>query len=312
MRRRCYVENHPAKDAFWNGEKMNKPESINQEGLHPVTFNPNDGCNVSDEIILAQVAANIRRQLPQVYGHQTNNDTVALVCGGPSLKTTEKELVELQWAGAKVVAVNGAYQWCIDHNIRPSAMVMLDARQFNARFVKTPIAGCRYLLAAQCHADAFEYCKDRDVMIWHCCSAGQPEADLLSEYYFKRLNPITLGTTVAIRAIQLMRLLGFRSFDIFGLDSCWMDQEHHSYVQSENDKDKRFVTWLRPEGREDLWCHFTCAPWHMRQAHDFQNLVGEQGNNFRLNVRGNGLIAAILRISAELGSTPITVVPEEE
>ena len=148
-------------------------------------------------------------------------------------------------------------------------------------------------------------------MIWHCCSAGQPEADLLSEYYFKRFNPITLGTTVAIRSIQLMRLLGFKSFDIYGLDSCWLDEEHHSYDQPENDKDKRFITWLRPEGREDLWCHFTCAPWMMRQAHDFQNLVGEKGNEFRLNVRGNGLIAAILRISAELGSTPITVVPED-
>ena len=280
--------------------------------LYPVTFNPNDGCNVSDEKILEQVAFNIRRQLPQVYGHQPNNETVALVCGGPSLKSTEKELVELYWAGAKVVAVNGAYQWCIDHNIKPSVMVMLDARKFNARFVETAVAGCRYLLAAQCHPDAFEFCKDREVMTWHCCSAGQPEVDLLSEYYFKRLNPITLGTTVAIRTIQLMRLLGFRSFDIFGLDSCWLGDDHHSYSQPENDKDKRFITWLRPAGREDLWCHFTCAPWMMRQCHDFQNLVAEQGDNCRLNVRGNGLIAAVLRISAELGSTPITVVPEED
>jgi hypothetical protein len=43
---------------------------------------------------------------------------------------------------------------------------------------------------------------------------------------------------------------------------------------------------------------------------DFQDLVGKQGDNFRLHVHGNGLIAAILKISAELGSTPITILPE--
>jgi hypothetical protein len=278
--------------------------------LHPVTFNPDDGCNESDQVILDQVAFNIRRQLPQLYPHQPNKDRLALVCGGPSLAKTEKELVELVWSGVKVVAVNGAYQWCIDRNIKPSAMVMLDARAFNARFVKTAVEGCKYLLAAQCHPDAFDICQDRDVTIWHCCSAGQAEVDLLTAYYFKRCNPLTLGTTVAIRAIQVMRLLGFQSFDIFGLDSCWMDDAHHSYEQSENDHDRRLITWLRPEGREDLWCSFTCAPWMMRQAADFQKLIGEQGNNFRLNVHGDGLIAAILRISAILGSVPITILPE--
>jgi len=282
--------------------------------LSPVKFNDDDGCNVTDEIILQQVAANIRRQLPQVYPHQPNPDTIALVCGGPSLAKTEKELVEAYWAGAKVICLNGTYQWCIDHNIKPSAVVMLDARQFNARFLATDVPGCRYLLAAQCHPDVFELCRDRDVMIWHCCSACQPEADLLSEYYFKLFNPVTLGTTVAIKAIQLFRMLGFKSFDIFGLDSCWMDDEHHSYAQPENDHDKQFITWLRPEGREDLWRSFICAPWMMRQCYDFQKLIETQGNDFRLNVRGDGLIAAVLRISAELGSTPITVLPmgEEE
>ena len=278
--------------------------------LHPVTFNPDDGCNVSDDVILAQVAQNIRRMLPQVYPHPPNTETVALVCGGPSLKTTEKELVAAYWAGAKVVAVNGAYQWCIDRNIRPSCMVMLDARQFNSRFVITPVEGCRYLLAAQCHPDTFDICKDRDVTIWHCLSAGEAELDLLKAYYFNRLNPVTHGTTVAIRAIQLLNMLGFKSFEIFGLDSCWLGDDHHAYQQQENEADKEYITWLRPEGREDLWCQFTCAPWHMRQAHDFQNLVGSEGNNFRLNVHGDGLIAAILKISAELGSTPITIMPK--
>jgi hypothetical protein len=40
----------------------------------------------------------------------------------------------------------------------------------------------------------------------------------------------------------------------------------------------------------------------MRQAADFQALMHEHGNKFRLTVRGNGLIAAIMRVSAALGA----------
>ncbi len=298
MRRRCYVENHPAKNAFW-GDRMNK---FDKEGFHRVEFNAdNEGTNISDEKIMEQVSINIRRQLPQVMPHAPNKEIVALVCGGPSLEKTKKELVELAWSGAKIVALNGAYQWCIDNNIRPSAMIMLDARPFNVRFVETPVKACHYFLASQCHPGAFDKCRDRDIYIWHCCSGGELEYTMLKDYYFGRTFPIGLGTTVSIKAIQLMNLLGFRSFDIFGLDSCWLDNDHHGYPQAENDKDGYIPVWLSPDDRPDLAEKFYCAPWMMRQAVDFQNLIREQGDKFRLNVRGDGLIAAILRISATLG-----------
>jgi len=283
--------------------------NFNPEGLYPISFDPNNGINVAKDVLRSQVESNIRRMLPQVMPHAPNTETVALVCGGPSLAKTEKELVEAYWGGAKVVAVNGSYQWCLDRNIKPSAMVMLDARQFNSRFVKEAVPGCKYLLASQCHPDAFEICKDRNVLLWHCCSGGDEEYAMLKQYYFDRLFPIGDGTTVTIKAILLLTLLGFKSFDIFGFDSCWLDDAHHGYEQTENNRDGRIATWLRPEGRDDLACRFECAPWHMQQAADFQKLVHDHGDKFRLNVRGNGLIAATMRISALLGRT---VTPEKE
>jgi hypothetical protein len=268
--------------------------------LH-VTFPPEGTCNSTDVSIREQVAANIRRGLPQAKPYLPNNNIVALVCGGPSLIETEKELVEAYWAGAKVVAVNGAYQWCIDKNIKPSAMVMLDARPFNAKFVKARVPDCKYLLASQCHPDAFKICEMRDVTIWHACSSGQEEFDMLKTFYGDEpVYPIAIGTTVAIRAISLLRLLGFQAFDIFGLDSCWTNAEHHAYKQTENDVDQCIPVWLRPKGRDDLAQCFYCSPWMMRQAQDFQELVRRCGDSFRLSVRGNGMIATIMRTAAEM------------
>lgn len=273
---------------------------VNLSGVRKLEFSPESGCNTTDEVIMAQVAANIRRGLPQAQPHEPNPATAILVCGGPSLKTTEKELVEAYWAGGKIVAVNGAYQWCIDHNLKPSAALMLDARESNARFFKTEVPGCKYLLASQCHPSVFEHCKDRETVIWHACSAGEPELALLNEFYFERTYPVTIGTTVGVRAITLLRMLGFRRIDIFGLDSCWLDGEHHSYAQPENARDGRLSVWLRPEGRDDLAKRFECAPWHCKQAEDFMTLVRERGDHFELNVRGPGLIAEMLRTGAQI------------
>lgn len=281
---------------------MSEVKIFDPNKVSEITFPADINCNVSDDQIIYHVAHNIRLMLPQVKPHTANNNIVALVCGGPSLVTHEKELVQAAWDGAKVVCVNGAYRWCIERNIRPSAMVMLDARKFNVRFVDQDVPGCRYLLASQCHPEAFRITHNRDVLIWHACSSGQSELDMLNEYYFNRCFPVTIGTTVAIRAISLLRMLGFKSFDIFGLDSCWIDTAHHAYQQSENDKDQRISVWLRPKGRDDFSAQFICSPWMMKQADDFQRLIRERGNDFRLNVRGDGLIASMLRIAAELGS----------
>lgn len=287
---------------------MNVAAQFDSDKVRPIELKGD--MNTSEDVILAQVEENIRRGFPQVRPHDLNPHTALLVCGGPSLAMTEKELVDAHWRGGKIVAVNGAYQWCIDRNLKPSAAIMLDAREFNARFVETPVEGCRYLLASQCHARAFELCAERETFIWHACSAGDKEVDVLKQFYFQpdvkenenwtRTHPVTIGTTVGVRAVSLLRMLGFYSIELFGLDSCWLDGRHHSYEQAENNHDIRKSIWLKPYRRDDKAIRFECAPWHMQQAQDFMNLIKERGDHFQLNVHGPGLIATILRTGAEI------------
>lgn len=274
--------------------------AFNPDEMHELSF---EGCglNVADEIILAQVNENIRRGLPQVMGYPPNVQTAILVAGGPSLKATEQDLVEAYWRGGKVVTVNGAYNWCIERNIRPSMQVVLDARESSVRFVERPVEQCHYFLASQVHPKAFEICRDRQVTLLHCCSTGDGEFEMLKEFYFGRLNPVTIGTTVAIRAITLLCILGFMRMEIFGLDSCVLgDGNHHAYEQPENDGEPVFPIWLRIKDRDDLAQRFFCTVWQARQAQDFMQLVEERGNLFQARVHGPGLIATMLRLGAEM------------
>ncbi len=265
-----------------------------------VSFSDACRCNVPDDELLRQIGSNIRLGLPQVRPHDVHPASALLVCGGPSLAMTKKDLVDAHFRGGKIIAVNGAFSWCIKNNLRPSAVICLDAREFNARFVEPDVPQCKYFLAAQMHPNAFEMCRGRDIWIWHALSAMEQEVDLLKEYYRGYFWPVSNGTTVGIRAISLLQMLGFYSIEIFGLDSCWFDSRHHAYMQTENDADDIHITWLRPEGRDDLARPFSCSPWMMKQAVDFQELIRDKGDLFRLKVHGPGLLATMLETGAQL------------
>src|SRR5262245_24262920 len=79
--------------------------------------------NTPDDTLLANIKHSIRLGYPQVKSQPLQPDRVCIVGGGPSLESTFAELRELYFEGAKVVTVNGAYHWCLERNIRPSAQV---------------------------------------------------------------------------------------------------------------------------------------------------------------------------------------------
>jgi hypothetical protein len=249
--------------------------------------------NTTDEAILANIAHAIRQHCPQVRPEPLKGDRVAIVGSGPSLEETLPELRALIFDGVKVVALNGAYQWCIDHNIHPSAVVMVDARATNARFVATAVPRCKYFIASQCHPDVFAALEGRDVLIWHATNPDCPEGALLDEFYGAgRWAGIAGGTTVATRAIGLLRTIGYLRFDLFGVDSCWLDGQHHAFAQAENATEKQAT--VRVSRGDGPAREFVCAPWHVKQFEDVLQLIRISGHQFQLAIHGRGLLAAAI------------------
>ncbi len=257
------------------------------------------GLNASDERIKANIVANLRLGLQEVCPHQAQEQTICLLAGGPSLADHEAEIIERGRAGELFVTVNGTYKWLIDRGIRPAAQIMLDAREFNARFIDPVIDTCKYLFSSQTAHEAVAKVPKEQAWLFHsgeneiikqCFDEHCREIGANKEWY-----PIIGGSTVIGRGLVVLAMLGFRNIEIFGWDSCLRDGAHHAYPQPENDG--QHVVDISLGGR-----HFKCHPWMVVQANEVPKLIRHvlgKIEGFNLNVRGDGLVAHMLKYAAE-------------
>lgn len=281
---------------------LNAGSEVNDERLKVLDGVELQGnVNVDDAALVANVRAAIRRGHPQVFPQHPQMDRVLLVGGGSSLERTLPELRDLYFAGAKVATLNGAYGWCVERNIRPSIQIVMDARPHNARFVAPYVPNCRYAVASQAHPDTWDAVADYpDVWIFHAAAGSDGEVrQVLDAYYAGQWVGIGGGTTVAMRGLSLLRTLGYMRFDLFGVDSCFLDGHGHAYAQPENDVDRRMTWKVAPPDRPDMERTFVAAPWMIKQVEDMLQLLRINGDTMNLAVHGDGLLAYVLRSIAE-------------
>lgn len=259
--------------------------------------------NVDDAGLLANIKHSITLGFPQLRPEPLQADRILLVGSGPSLDDTEDELVDLYYAGAKIFTVNGGYEWCLARHLRPSAQLVVDARPVMGRFLNPPVPRCRYLIASQCDPSTWQTVVDderENVWIWHAIDAEGSAKSTLDNYYFGHWHGVGGGTTVAMRGLALLRTLGYTRFDVFGVDSCWRGESHHAVHQPENSRDQRFVFNAYPTGHKERARQFIVSPWMLKQLEDFLQLIRIAGDQFLLNIHGDGLLAFALEQAADL------------
>lgn len=272
------------------------PKGVDVSTMPRVNFDKGSR-NVGEDAVLEQMRRNLRMQWPQLAAFRTQDAHVALVGGGWSLKDNIKELRKLTWGGVPIFAMNGAGKYLDSINIRTQALLLMDGREDNTVFVEDfEPPGCHYYIASQCHSKVFEALDGRsETYIWHTPSEDSAEGELLKEFYGDHYVSVPGGSTVGLRSIVLLRILGFRFLHIFGMDSCFDPRSgaHHSYDQPLNDDDKpiRFVCADRV---------FFCAPWMGTQAQHFRQMVPDLLDDMKVQIYGDGLLKHLLNTGAEL------------
>lgn len=253
--------------------------------------------NTDAETILSNIRAAVRRGHPQMKPGPLRPDRVCLVGSGPSLPDTLAELRQLIWDGAALVTVNGAYHWCLAHNLRPQTQIVMDARPMNARFLTPYVPKCNYVLASQCAPTLWDAVASYpDVWIFHAVVKGEEDASpILDAYYAGNWIGTGGGTTVVSRAIHLLRQMGYLRFDLFGVDCSWSGESHHALEQPENAGETYFTVRAGALDRPETMRAFRVSTWMLKQAEDLLTQINVNGRHFRIAAHGDGLFAYLLR-----------------
>jgi len=241
---------------------------------------------IPEEEMRGHILENIRRGYRECTPHEVQQREVAILAGGPSLELFDRP-------DLPIITANGAYNWAVARGYKPSAQMIVDPRELNKRFTQPVIGGCKYLIGSQCHPEVAKAVPKDQVYLWHSGDLCGPafeeyakETDEERAYY-----PVFGGSTVMLRGLSLLVMLGFRKFHIWGFDSCITDR-HHAYPQPENDTEK--VMDILIGGRR-----FKCHAWMAVQAQEFIDTTKHLlPDDVQMIVYGDGLIAHILRTGA--------------
>jgi hypothetical protein len=247
--------------------------------------------NVEQERVRTNIHANLDLGLREIAPHDVQPDLeISLLCGGPSLADFAGQI------RGPVVTVNGTYNWALANGLTPGLQIMVDAREFNRRFVDPILPECQYAISSQCDPALVASLPHDRTFLWH--GAGDEILGYLREYdeareQARQYYPINGGSSITLRALPILAMLGFRKIHVYGFDSCLRGEQHHAYPQPENDADP--LIEIMVDGKT-----FTCATWMAQQANEFQQILTHilVPAGVELAVYGDGLIAAILNAAA--------------
>lgn len=170
----------------------------------------------------AQMAQAIER-FPMMKKHpKFNSRKLSIVCYGPSLLDTWRDIEH------PIMTVSGAHDFLVERGITPDFHVDCDPRQHKAGMLKRPTNLTRYLMASVCHPDFWDTLKHKSVRLWHLINGD----DMETVNWITRNHPAGLaaiiggGSTVGMRAMEVAAALGFRRFEIHGMDCSHTGARH--------------------------------------------------------------------------------------
>lgn len=233
----------------------------------------------------ANVQAAIALGLPSLERGVLTSEPIAVVCSGPSLRHTRRDIRHFD----KILTCSGAHQYLIDHGIIPTWHMEGDPRPHKVFAVKRPHRRVQYLIASSCHPKVFEALKGYDVRVWHTLREATHLTEL--DHYPKDHWVLTGGTNVGIRALVMARILGFTTVHLFGMDCSAEDTMHTGDHPNEPPKTKYRTVRV---GEQDYQTTTTFLSYAKQFFHEMLQLP-----DVNVIMHGEGLLQALVRQKLE-------------
>ncbi len=237
---------------------------------------------------LTTIHANMARGLQEFEPTLVAHDgTVVVVGSGPTLPTFIEEIREEREKGRTIFSVNGAHDLLCEHDIVPDFFLTVDPRDLRHN-LRRKNDRTIYLLASRVAPEVFEHLMGCRIVLWH----AQGHHAEMPAFEGAKVALIGGGPTSGTRAMFLAYLMGFRNMVLYGMDSC-----NDAKGRKRFDSGSQFQTTEVVVGGRT----FTCSMAMAGQAQDFQAATYACMPGLHLDVKGDGLIAAIVEERRKAG-----------
>lgn len=214
-------------------------------------------------------------------------ETLHVIANGPSAR--QAPLKELFTSASPTLALNGAIKLFIDQGVWPDYWCACDPQALVADFIPDiPPKFTTYLVGSKCHPSVFARLKDRTVRLWH---VSDHEAT-------KDHRPIPTASSVTLTALSLMRrVLGFRRFETWGWDGCYLGGLHHA-TQAPREPQEADITLMIGSTMDETGKPSGGVPFATSHtwALEAQDAVLQMHRaDYEVVIHGEGMIGALLR-----------------
>jgi len=190
---------------------------------------------LSEEFRHLQMLYCIREKLPKLTPTEIDDSKVLnVVCYGPSLEDTWREVKK------PFITVSGAHDFMIERGMIPDYHTDMDPRKHKLKHILKPHKDVTYLMASVCNPFAWSLLKGFNLKTWHVVS-GKHTKNFIAVH-----DPGAMlvcgGSSVGLAAAHVGGVLGFRKFEIHGMDGCFKDGKRHSGKHYGHDQKE--IDWM--------------------------------------------------------------------
>lgn len=242
----------------------------------PVNWQLNAKCEPA--VFRRYTLANLERGLEHIEVGQVRNDPLYIVCSGPSLSETWREL---EGRPGEIWALNAAFDWLCKKGIRPDYGACIACEDAILRYFQEVQEGDKFLFASQTHPELVDriIAKGGQIKFWSvACPTDWHQMPKLRE-------PLIFGGgTIGTRAIDLAWVLGFRDIHLLGMDASLSPDGRISVDTPMYEADRHKLRTFSVNGRS-----FVAMPSHARQVEDFADILRPL-KGLSITVYGDGML----------------------
>lgn len=213
-----------------------------------------------------------------------SREKVAIACYGPSLNDTWRAMRQ---SGLPIISVSGAHDFLVERHCIPTWHVDCDPRPHKAAMLTRPQPEVKYLMASVCHPDFWDVLEHCDVQLWHGINGDDHETiEWVAKHHPAGMDSlIGGGSTAGQRAMNVAAALGYRRFDIYGMDCSFFNRRHAGAHLGEPQEIKLIAVNNRI---------FKTTPQLYDSAREMTQFILTQ--DAEVNLHGDGLLQELVRL----------------